>query len=101
LGICAGMQIIGMVFGGKVKSKVEIGFYKENFSHNFLGLVGEKEVYHLHNNFVDFRKLKEFDIFAESKCVVQAVKHKEKEIYGVLFHPEVRQKELISLFVKT
>lgn len=99
LGICAGMQIIGSVFSGKSKKKTEIGFYSEDFKKEFLGLTGKQEVYHLHNNSIDFKQLKEFDIFAKSLGVVQAVKHKEKEIYGVLFHPEVRQKDLIKQFV--
>lgn len=100
LGICAGMQVIGMIYGGKIKKGTEIGFYFENFEKKFLGLVGNQEVYHLHNNFVDFKKLKEFEIACENENVVQAVKHKEKEIYGVLFHPEVRQKQLILAFAK-
>jgi len=65
LGICGGMQIIGMVFGGKLgkktednmnllKKKTEIGFYRENFNREFLGLKGKQEVYHLHDNYVDF-----------------------------------------------
>lgn len=100
LGICAGMQIMGLVFDGKVKNKTEIGFFKEDFTREFLGLFGEQEVYHLHNNFVNFKKLKEFEIICENKNVIQAVKHKTKEIYGVLFHPEVRQKDLIKNFIK-
>lgn len=99
LGICAGMQIIGYVLGGKSKKKTEIGFYFEDFKKEFLGLIGKQEVYHLHNNFIDFKQLKEFDIFAESQGVIQAVKNKEKEIYGVLFHPEVRQKEMLYSFL--
>lgn len=101
LGICAGMQIIGLVFGGKEKTKTEIGFYFENFKKNFLGLIGKQEVYHLHNSSVNFKKLKNFEIFSENSGIIQAVEHKEKEIYGVLFHPEVRQRELILSFVKT
>ena len=31
--------------------------------------------------------------------IPEAVKHKKKELYGVLFHPEVRQKEMIKKFV--
>jgi len=50
LGICGGMQIIGLVYGGKLKKKTEIGYYKEDFSKEFLGLSGKQEVYHLHNN---------------------------------------------------
>lgn len=96
LGICGGMQIIGLIFGGKLKKKTEIGYYDENFSKNFLGLEGKQEVYHLHNNYVDFSGL-DFDVFSGKK-VTQAVKHKKKEIYGVLFHPEVRNKNLIQEF---
>lgn len=100
LGICGGMQVIGLTFGGKLKSKKEIGFYSENFKKNFLGIFGKQEVYHLHNNFVDFNNLKIFESYSENNRVVQAVKHTNKEIYGVLFHPEVRQKELIASFSK-
>jgi anthranilate/para-aminobenzoate synthase component II len=103
LGICGGMQIIGLVFGGQIKKQTEIGFYRENFENDFLGLSGEVEVYHLHNNYVDFNTFSDFEVFSESKDGVnkisQAVKHKNKEIYGVLFHPEVRQKELILNFL--
>lgn len=99
LGICGGMQIIGLVFGGKLKKKTEIGFFKENFSKDFLGFFGEKEVYHLHNYYIDFSNLKDFEVFAGNK-ISQAVKHKEKNIYGVLFHPEVRNKEWIVNFVE-
>lgn len=98
LGICGGMEIMGLVFGGKLKRKTEIGFYAENFHRDFLGLNGICEVYHLHNYHIDFSKLNEFEIFCVSGNVVQAVKHREKLFYGVLFHPEVRQKNLIRKF---
>lgn len=96
LGICGGMQIIGLVFGGKLKKKTEIGYFTEVFDKEFLSLDGENEVYHLHNNYVEFSKL-DFDV-AAGKKVSQAVKHKKKNIFGVLFHPEVRNKDLISQF---
>ena len=97
LGICGGMQIIGIIFLGKIRKKTEIGYYSEDFTEEFLGIFGENQVYHLHNNYIDFSKLKMFKIFC-GKEISQAVKHKEKEIYGVLFHPEVRQKKLILNF---
>lgn len=97
LGVCAGFQIIGILFGGKIRKKLEIGYFKENFRKSFLGLEGEVEVYHLHNNYVGFSK--EFEIFNDGD-IAQAVKHEEKNIYGVLFHPEVRNKEIILKFSK-
>ena len=95
LGICAGMQIIGLVFGGRIKKETEIGFFKEKFEKRFLGLNGGLEVYHLHNNFIDFSKLNDFEIFSSGE-IPQAIRY--KNFYGVLFHPEVRNKELISRF---
>ncbi|VVB80531.1 GMP synthase [glutamine-hydrolyzing] subunit A [uncultured archaeon] len=100
LGICAGMQIIGLVNGGKVKKKTEIGFFNEKFDQSFLALNGFQEVWHLHNNSINFSKLKNFDVVCSGNGISQAVKSREKEIYGVLFHPEVRNKNLILEFVK-
>lgn len=100
LGICGGMHIIGLLFGGKLKKKTEIGLYKKYFFQEFLGFSGDKEVYHLHNYYVDFNYLNNFEVNCKSKQIVQAVKYRDKEIYGVLFHPEVRNKELILTFCK-
>ena len=44
----------------------------------------------------DFSNL-DFEIFAGNK-ISQGIKHKKKRIYGVLFHPEVRQKDMILNF---
>ncbi len=96
LGICGGMQIIGLIYGGELKQKTEIGYYKEKFT-SFLGLKGEQQVYHLHNNYIQFTK--EFQEYSDSE-INQAIKHKNKNIYGALFHPEVRQKSLITNFCK-
>ena len=84
------------IFIGKLKKKLEIGFFHEKFGEEFLGLVGDNEVYHLHNNYVEFSD--EFKIFNDGK-IAQVVKHRGREVYGVLFHPEVRQKEMILEFV--
>ncbi len=99
LGICAGMQLIGLTNSQKLKNKTEIGYFHENFKGKFLGLKGKIEVYHLHKKYIDFKKLKDFKIY-NSGIIPQAIKHKKKEIYRVLFHPEVRQKELILNFAK-
>lgn len=114
LGICGGIQIISIIadsnrqvkeldikgnFNHVLNRKTEIGFYKEVFEKEFLGIKGEQEVYHLHNYYANFSKLKDFEILSKSD-IPQAIKHKDKEIYGVLFHPEVRNKNIIENFIK-
>ncbi len=105
LGICGGMQILVSIFGGEVcrndvgEDFFEVGFIKLNFKESFLGLKGEKEVYNLHKFGVENIGEK-FKVYTKSKKGIQAIKHKEKKIYGVLFHPEVRQKEVIKEFLK-
>jgi GMP synthase (glutamine-hydrolysing) len=97
LGICAGMQTIGLAFGARLKKCLGIGMaeistLKANplFSSTF-------RAYTLHNYSV--KPSSEFDVLAESGTCVQAIKHKHKPIYGVLFHPEVRNKEVIQRFI--
>lgn len=106
LGICAGMQILVAIYGGQifgegrnVKDKLEIGFVTAVFKKTFFGLVDNVQTYNLHQ--LGVGKIgKYFEIFATSNEGIQAIKHKEKPIYGVLFHPEVRNKNLILEFVK-
>jgi len=97
LGICAGMQTIGLVFGCSLKESLGIGMtqiraVKENplFSLTF-------RAYELHNFMLE--PCEAFDVLAESENGVEAVKHQKKQIYGVLFHPEVRNKEIIERFL--
>ncbi|PIO07365.1 hypothetical protein COU59_03355 [Candidatus Pacearchaeota archaeon CG10_big_fil_rev_8_21_14_0_10_34_12] len=82
LGICAGSHIIGIVLGYKVRKKMQIGL-KNIQINNFLGMKERRQVYHLHN----------YQVLPE-------IFHKEN-IYAVLFHPEVRNKELIVNFYKS
>ena len=98
LGICAGMQTIGVVFGVSLTPCLQIGMaeistLKENplFQDNF-------KAYTLHNYSVESNQ--NFENLAKSTGCIQAVKHKQKSIYGVLFHPEVRNQEILKCFVK-
>jgi GMP synthase (glutamine-hydrolysing) len=101
LGICGGMQVIAKLFGARIKKEPEIGFFKEKFHKAFLGVEGSQEVYHLHNYYVDLYNSDELEYYSISdKEIVEAFKHRTKQIYGTLFHPEVRQKVLIENFVK-
>jgi GMP synthase-like glutamine amidotransferase len=97
LGICAGMEAIGVVFDLRLIRCLEIGMtqistLKENplFSASF-------KAYSLHNYAVN--PSSDFEILAESAQCVQAIKHKQKPIYGVLFHPEVRNIDILKRFI--
>ena len=97
LGICAGMETIGMVFGAPLRKCVEIGMtpittVKENplFS-------GDYKAYSLHSFCIQTPET--FEVWAKSEKCIQSIKHKNKRIYGVLFHPEVRNQEIIKRFI--
>jgi len=96
LGICAGMQTIGLVFGSSLGRCLEIGMERiETVKGNAL-FSASFNSYELHSHAI--RPSPEFGVLARSKKCVQAVKNKEKDIYGVLFHPEVRNREIIENF---
>ncbi len=98
LGICAGMQIISAVFGSDIKRCKEIGMTEvETLKKNPL-FSGNFSAYELHNWNVDAPT--DFCVLAKSKKCAQAIKHKRKDIYGVLFHPEVRNREIIERFAQ-
>jgi GMP synthase (glutamine-hydrolysing) len=110
LGICGGMQILCMVNGCKLEKNMEIGLVTANFSQEFLKIKGEREVYAIHNYGISNDQLlnNNFKIFAKSKIskfdgskteCIQAVMHKKHKHFGVLFHPEVRNKDLIVNFL--
>jgi GMP synthase-like glutamine amidotransferase len=98
LGICAGMQTISLVFGDPLTKCLQIGMIeittlKTNplFQDNFRS-------YALHNYSV--APSQTFDALAESTKCIQAIKHRQKNIYGLLFHPEVRNKEILKRFIQ-
>ena len=97
LGICGGFQIISLVFGGEKMENRELGFISENFD-NFLGVRGKRNTYHLHNNAVSLPK--GFSQHTDSPTP-HAIKHDKKPIYATLFHPEVRNIEMLLNFVNS
>lgn len=98
LGICAGMHILGLVYGEKLKKEKQIGSIEIEFIEPFLNMKGKHQVYALHGLYTEFPS-KEFITYVYHSCP-QAVKHKSLPYYGVLFHPEVRNKKLIEEFCK-
>ena len=97
LGICGGMHILGLMFNGELMKISEIGLTDVFIEKKYLEIQGKKQEYDLHNFFV---KSDDFEVFGTSKSCAQATKHKQKPFYGVLFHPEVRSKDLIVNFTK-
>jgi GMP synthase-like glutamine amidotransferase len=97
LGICAGMQTISLVFGGRLVKCREIGMTEVVTLKETVLFSSSFKAYTLHNYAIV--PSAEFEVMAESAKCVQAIKHKRKELYGVLFHPEVRNKEVIQRFI--
>jgi len=100
LAICGGMQILCMLHECKLIKGGEIGLKNTFFDKNYLGITGSREVYTLHNMAIkeDSSLNKSFNIFSRTNYV-QAVMHKKLPHYGLLFHPEVRNKDLIVNFL--
>ncbi len=98
LGICAGMQTIARVFGVRLVQSVEIGMTRVNSSKDNNLFSGSFEAYSLHNYSV--LSSSRFEVLAKSESCVQAMKHGPKPIYGVLFHPEVRNPAILTRFIQ-
>lgn len=97
LGICSGMQIIALLDGAEIKKKTEIGLIEiKTIKKNKL-INGEFYAYNLHSN--SLINLNKFDILAQSTKTPQIIKRKQKNIFGIMFHPEVRNKEIITNFL--
>lgn len=97
-GICAGMQFLTEHFGGKLGPGALPEFGKVDLkvtSHDdlFAGLPDEFVVWASHND--EVKQIPEgFIVTAtSSSCPFEAVKHPDRPIYGVQFHPEVENTE--------
>ena len=98
LGICAGMQTISLVFGGSLTSCLQIGMTEIDTLKDNPLFQGNFKAYALHN--YSIKRSQDFEILAKSAKCIQAIKHKQKNIYGVLFHPEVRNQEILKHFIQ-
>jgi len=98
LGICAGMQIIGLAFGGEIVSQPTIGLEKIEIIREtpLLGEPRQIEGYHLHNFGVTMPD--GFDLVAGVQQRAEAFSHCQRSIYGIIFHPEVRNRWIVERF---
>ena len=98
LGICAGMEIIALTFDASLKPCKEIGLIEIRTKKTNPLFTGKFSAYSIHNYSVDAQE-EHFDILAESEDCIHAIKHKTKDIYGLIFHPEVKNKDILEKFV--
>jgi GMP synthase-like glutamine amidotransferase len=98
LGICAGMQVLSLVFGGSLAESREIGMKKVRVIKNDPLIVpeGEFEAYELHNFSVV--PPDSFTVLAGSEECIQVMKHNKRPVWGVMFHPEVRNEWVVENF---
>ena len=98
LGICSGMQILCSVFGSSVITGSEIGMFEVRTKSSNPISEGNFQAYCLHTKSV--MACDNFLVIAETDNSHQIVKHKGKNFFGVLFHPEVRNESVIENFLK-
>lgn len=98
LGICAGMQTIAIAFGLRLKTCLGIGMAEISTMKPNPLFCSTFKAYSLHNYSAE--PSSEFEVLAENGKCVQAMKHASKPIYGVLFHPEVRNPEILQRFAR-
>jgi GMP synthase (glutamine-hydrolysing) len=99
LGICAGMQAISLTFGGEVFPSLEIGMtdIRAATSDSLLPGHATFPAYELHGNACTVPP--RFTALAESDRCVQVFRHEDRPVYGVLFHPEVRNEGVVERFL--
>ncbi|MBN2102156.1 MAG: TIGR00289 family protein [Candidatus Aenigmarchaeota archaeon] len=98
LGICAGHQVIGLVFGSEIKNGKIIGMKNIKAAKKNELIPKDIEGYCMHSQIIT--KPEGFDIIAKSGNFIEAIKHKKRPIFGVQFHPEVRNHAIIQRFLR-
>lgn len=110
LGICYGMQLIGLMLGGGVnradqreygRVDVKLG----NDSRLFTGVEGDTVCWMSHTYFVDMLPAGFRNTATSKNCRNAAMEDTERKFYGVQFHPEVlhtpRGREILNNFLYT
>jgi len=96
LGICSGMQILALINGAKLKESLEIGQTQIKITKQDPLIKDIYKIYSLHQFSTTLPK--GFISLARSDKCIQAIK--KDNHCGLLFHPEVFNKNLIKDFEK-
>ncbi len=108
LGICYGMQLIGVMLGGSVQKAAQREYGKNEINFNtsnslFKNVEDTSTCWMSHTYYVD--KLPEgfVNIATTSNCPNAAMQNTDRNIYGVQFHPEVmhtpRGRDILNNFL--
>jgi GMP synthase (glutamine-hydrolysing) len=94
LGICYGMQLMGVMLGGSVERAAQREYGKNDITLNtdgklFSGIDKDTTCWMSHTYFVSELPEGFSCIASSSNCCNAAMENKEKKFYGVQFHPEV------------
>ncbi|MGL5067623.1 MAG: anthranilate synthase component II [Sarcina sp.] len=111
LGVCLGHQVIGEYYGAKVIKNTEIVHGKVDTVKNlgskiFEGVSKQFKAMRYHSLIIDKSNFSdELEVISElSDGTIMGVKHKQKDVYGVQFHPEsigtICGKKIIENFVR-
>ena len=98
LGVCAGMQITSLIYGVPLTPCLQVGMTEITTQKANPLFEGTFQAYTLHS--LSVKPSETFEVLANSAKCIQAVKHKQKPIYGVLFHPEVRNQGILKKFLQ-
>lgn len=97
LAVCSGMQLLAAACGGEIIAQREIGMVAvETLVENPL-CAGRFEAFALHRHAVEPGPW--LEVLARSEGCAQMVRHRELPAWGVLFHPEVRNEQLVRSFL--
>ena len=97
LGICSGFQIICSMFDEKIIIQEEIGMINVRTKIPNSLINEDFQAYNMHNFSVG--ELNAFNILAKSDNTIQMISHKKLNVFGVSFHPEVRNEQILTNFL--
>jgi GMP synthase-like glutamine amidotransferase len=99
LGICAGMEVLALLAGGRVIPCPEIGMTEVRVTapDPFFPQTHPFDAYELHENACTLPPC--YQAIAESDRCIQVFRNPGRPVYGVMFHPEVRNEWVVRRFL--